>query len=68
MWVTFAARYPEVTTGDLAPDTDHTFVTEATKLLADWLDDNYPDARTAPAHIAAVAASDYAAPDHDPHG
>jgi hypothetical protein len=25
MWATFAARYPEVTTGDVAPGADHAF-------------------------------------------
>jgi hypothetical protein len=67
MWATFAARYPEVTTGDLAPGADHAFVTEATRLLAGWLDDNFP-ARTVPTHIADLAARDHADSANDPHG
>ncbi len=56
MWATFAAQYPEVTTGDLGPGADAAFVTESDKLLAGWLDDNWPATRTVPAHIAAMAS------------
>jgi hypothetical protein len=62
MWATFAARYPEVTAGDLAPGADHAFVAEVTRLLAGWLDDNHPDARSAPAHIVTLAGRDTASP------
>jgi hypothetical protein len=31
MWQTFAAKYPEVTTGDLAPGADHDFIRECDK-------------------------------------
>jgi len=56
MWATFAAQYPEVTTGDLAPEADRAFVTESDKLLAGWLDDNWPATRTVPANIAAMTS------------
>jgi hypothetical protein len=56
MWATFAAQYPQVTTGDLAPGADAAFVTESDKLLAGWLDDNWPATGTVPAHIAAMAS------------
>ena len=56
MWATFAQRYPEVTTGDLAPGADFAFVAESDKLLAGWLDDNWPSTRIVPAHIAAMAS------------
>nr|BFE56381.1 hypothetical protein GCM10020063_009070 [Dactylosporangium thailandense] len=55
MWAAFAARYPEVTTGDVPPDAEHTFVTESDKLLAGWLDDNAPDRRQPPAHLVKLA-------------
>ncbi len=58
MWHAFAARYPEVTTGDLAPGADHAFVRECDKVLAGWLDDNWPPARTAPQHLAATDVAD----------
>jgi hypothetical protein len=58
MWQAFAAKYPEVTTGDLAPGTDHDFVRECDKILAGWLDDNWPLARTAPQHLTATDAAD----------
>jgi len=57
MWAAFAARYPEVATGDLAPGADHAFVAESSKVLAGWLDDNRPDTHTVPAHVAAVATN-----------
>ncbi len=53
MWAAFAARYPEVTIGDVAPGADHAFVAESNKLLAGWLDDNWPDTRVAPTHLTA---------------
>jgi hypothetical protein len=55
MWATFAARYPEVTTGDVAPGADRAFSIEATRLLAGWLDDNRTDQGTIPTHIEALA-------------
>jgi len=58
MWQAFAAKYPEITTGDLAPGTDHDFVRECDKILAGWLDDNWPPARTAPQHLTATDATD----------
>ncbi len=56
MWATFAQRYPEVTTGDLAPGADVVFVAESDRLLAGWLDDNWPGTRMVPAHVAAMVS------------
>lgn len=56
MWAAFAAQYPEITTGDVAPGADQPFVTESDKLLAGWLDDNRPDGHQPPAHLIALAA------------
>jgi hypothetical protein len=58
LWATFAERYPEVTSADVAPGADTAFVTESNKLLAGWLDDNWPGTRTVPAHVTAIAAAE----------
>lgn len=58
MWSAFAAQYPEVTTGDLAPGADHAFVAESNKLLAGWLDHNWPGAHTIPATLATTPIAD----------
>ncbi|GIJ62047.1 hypothetical protein [Virgisporangium aurantiacum] len=56
MWAAFAARYPEVTTGDLPPGADRAFVAESDR-LAGWLDDNRPDGQQPPAHLTALVRS-----------
>jgi hypothetical protein len=54
MWAAFAAHYPEITTGDVAPGADRAFVTESNKVLAGWLDDNRPDGQQPPEHLIAL--------------
>ncbi|MGN9912696.1 hypothetical protein ACTMTJ_34690 [Phytohabitans sp. LJ34] len=72
IWTALAAAHQAFTTSDAAPGADHPFAAESTKLLAGWLADNWPDARTVPAHIAAFAAggrnrNDDQPPDEHPH-
>jgi hypothetical protein len=55
MWSTFAAQYPEISTGNLVPGADEEFIAVSTALMAEWLDMNGPSPHLVPAHIAAIA-------------
>jgi hypothetical protein len=57
MWATFAAQYPEISTGNLVPAADEQFIAVSTALMAEWLDMNGPRPHLVPAHIAAMATA-----------
>jgi hypothetical protein len=57
MWATFAAQYPEISTGNLVPGADEEFIAVSTALMELWLDMNVPRSHLVPAHIAAVATA-----------
>jgi heme A synthase len=57
MWATFAAQYPEISTGNLVTGADEEFIGGPRPLMELWLDMNLPRPHLVPAHIAAVATA-----------